>query len=413
MAEIVHFVKMDSTDRTTVSTTPVEITQYTVNFTDLTAAGFAAGDDVIILVATKLLNLSPNQSFLFQVGHGSTYASRTDEGDSLSDEESENDLGKDVGHQYHWMDRQTSLPDGENWFFSLSTTNAGQAASTKDFSVVFLKLGDLGANDFGYDEVTHSGDAPTIYGTTGASFTTGAAGDWLLFAMTRWITDSTSTAFFTAIQADGVDVSELEAEGEDLTDEPIRGTVAYRAGLGSGVVNRVRFRVGDAATHDCVRTKIFGLRLDAFEDHDGVQTTNLITHSVLDTFQEFAGFGAYSKVSTGNIIALALPLHTANESFRKQPYGQIQLGGVDWDIADRNDRAVFSHRITGHYGPFLFGYASEASGTLDWDFDIAERNDVSPTYDCDEQVAAVFSLELAAAPPPSAKTIVTHMAPFT
>ncbi len=46
---LVHLVKEDYTERTTTSTTEIEVTQHTIAWADLTAAGFAAGDEVIII----------------------------------------------------------------------------------------------------------------------------------------------------------------------------------------------------------------------------------------------------------------------------------------------------------------------------------------------------------------------------
>ena len=65
MSALTHFVKTDITQRTTASLTAVELTDYTVTWADLTAAGFAAGDDVLIRVACKVGNGNANIQFEF------------------------------------------------------------------------------------------------------------------------------------------------------------------------------------------------------------------------------------------------------------------------------------------------------------------------------------------------------------
>jgi hypothetical protein len=189
------------------------------------------------------------------------------------------------------------------------------------------------------------------------------------------------------------DVSEWQVEGEQTGNEVCHGTMAYRSGLGVSTTVRTRYRADTATTHDAVATKIFGLRLDAFEDHFGVQATDTITHSVLNTFQEYAGDGALTATRTGIWFAMGLPLHVTNERF-KHPQGRIQLDGVDFGT---HTHAVVDNGSASQIGPIDVHVASVTSGTRDWDFDVREVNDIAPTYDCDEQIAAAFSAELAAA----------------
>jgi hypothetical protein len=322
MTELVHFVKQDNTERSSVSTSAAEVSNYTVAWSDLTTAGFAASDDVVMLVCIKNRNDGANNNTSFQVGLGTTYAGRVDVADSKNIQEPISNT-TDRGHQYLWMDRRT-LVVNENIYFSL-WTDAGTAYADEFFLAVF-KIGGtsgLGTNDFGYAEATHSGNAASTYGTGGASFSTPASGDWFLIAMSRWLIDSTSSDWLMAISAGGSDYSEIQSEGEDLANEICSGTLAYRAGLGSSQTCRVRYRTDDGTTHDCDATKIFGIRLDAFQDHWGAHTTNTITHTMTGTYQEFAGNGSYSKGTTGNVLAMALPIHTFNET-AKRPRGRIQ-----------------------------------------------------------------------------------------
>lgn len=396
MAEITHFVKTDFTHRVNTDTSAVEESNYTITYENLTGAGFAAGDDVIIIVGVVHGTGHANVNMHFQVGFGTTYAGRTDDASSYQGMEGVTTTAS-TGQQYLWFDRRT-LVDGEDIYFSRWSGNGSFEARSDGFFCIVLGLDDLTANDFGYADNTPSGDAPTSYDTSGASFSTPAAGDWLIFTCGHWLIDSTSADAFMAISAGGTDYSEYQMEGEDSADEWCFGTMAYRASLGSGQTVQARYRT-DSASHDCDRTAVFGLRLDAFEDHDGAHNTSTITHSVLNTYQEFAGFGSYVKSSTGNLIAIGLPIHTINTLAVQFPYGQIQLAGSDWPSSNDQEERNGANGAEDQRGNVVFGYASVSSGTHDWDFDIAESNSVSPTFNCDEQIAAVFSLELGGAGP--------------
>lgn len=397
MPELTHFAKLDSTERQQTGTTPAEETNYTVSWANLTGAGFSAGDDVLVLVFAKLRTNNNGSYVRFQVGFGTTYAGRADEADSYESYEPSG-VAAHTMYQYMWFDRRT-LVTNENIYFSLWRGAAvGTLAAADEFVCLVLKLSELASTDWGYAEAAHSGNAPTTYNTSGASFTTGAAGDWLLLGFTHWLIDSVTADYLVALSADGVDYAEAKSEGEDVENEINWGTAAYRASLGSGKTCRVRYRTDTAHSHDASATKIFGLRLDAFANHWGAHTTNTITHTVLDTYQEFAGNGAFDISATGKVLALGFPIHNPLETTHF-PYGRIQLANSDFDATDRNRSAVRDNGVDMRTIPMLIGYGTVSAGSTDWDFDCAEDQDVSSgTFDtCVEQIAAVFTLMLASA----------------
>ena len=164
MANLTHFVKADTTERTSTNTSAEELTDYTIAWSDLTGAGFAASDDVLILVAVKTWNSSANNNTYFAVGFGTTFAGRSEEADSVQRAEP---IGTANGDQYLWFDRRT-LVNNENIYFRGQTT-AG-TASYNEFVCLVLKLGQLSSNDFIYAETSPSGDAPNT-ATDGASAT--------------------------------------------------------------------------------------------------------------------------------------------------------------------------------------------------------------------------------------------------
>ena len=342
MAAIIHFVKTDITQRTTSSTTAVELTNYTIAWTDLTAAGFAAGDDVLVRVACKVGNGNANGNSDFTVGFGTTFAGRTDDTSSHWQVEP---VGGGAALQYQWFDRKTLVVNENVYFSGLSPT--ASAAQYDELVVWVIKLGDLTSNDFLYAENAPGTATPTTYDTSGAGATVPATGDWLLFASARFDCVTVSSDVMLAIHDGTTDQSEVRSEGEDATDFHVYGTLAYRAGLAASTTVRVRHRAETASNWNTTHTRIFGLRLDAFEDHDGVHTTNTVTNSVLDAYSEFAGFPAYSKTSTGPFAVVGWPIHNngaATPDAACRPYGRIQINGSDWPVANANRKAVLGQR---------------------------------------------------------------------
>lgn len=382
-----HFAKLDGTTRTTTSTTGAELTNYTITWANLTAAGFVAGDNALIIIGVKQWGSSATGNYSFAVGFGTTFAGRSEDTTSVQRAEAP---GTAAGDQYLWVKRRALVANQNIYFRGQATTGT---ASYDEFVCLILNYDDIGANDKLYAEATHSGNAPTSYDTSGAGAATPAAGDWWIVASSKWLVDGTAEDMFLAINDGTADIAEVSSESEDTADERVIGTMAYKAALGSGVTVRARYReAGATAPPDINATAIFGLRLDAFSDHWGQHTTNTITHSVIDTYQEFAGNGAYVLNNTGPFVIFGRPIHSTTEG-TKRPYGRIQINNVDWLTATTNRSSVMDNGAAQRIAPLLFGYnATQAAATLDIDLDTAEDTDVSPTYTCVEQVAVAFSL---------------------
>ena len=249
MAILTHYVKTDITQRTTASLTAVELTNYTVAWTDLTAAGFAAGDDVLILIACKIGSSNANFNSSFWVGFGTTYAGRTD--DTSAHGQLEPSAGS-VAAQYQWFGRKT-LVVNENIYFS-GRTNGG-SAQYDELVVWVIKLGDLSSSDFLYAENAPGTATPTAYDTSGAGATVPATGDWLLWSSIRFDVVAVTVDMITAIHDGTTDLSEIRSESEDLADFHVIGTLAYVAGLTSGTTVRARHRQEAASSFDTTHTR--------------------------------------------------------------------------------------------------------------------------------------------------------------
>ena len=137
MADITNYNKTDVTARTTTATSSTEVTQYTVNWTDLTGAGFAASDDVIMIVKLHLSNNDAATNSVVELRKGTTFAGASTLVTMRS--ESASATAAEGAREQMWMDRITSLTANENFYIGLNTITAN-TASTNDFSILFLKL---------------------------------------------------------------------------------------------------------------------------------------------------------------------------------------------------------------------------------------------------------------------------------
>lgn len=393
MSALVHFCKTDSTLRTSLVQAYVEETNYTISWSNLTNAGFEAGDNAVIIVAVKTWTDNTNTTVNgFAVGFGTTYAGRTDDSTSVQIMESPSTTN---GPQYMWMIKR-ALVVNENIYFSKHAYSTSQTASWQEFVCLVINYDDMASGDKLYATATHSGNAPTSYNTNGAGAATGNAGDWLIFATSSWLVDGSSEDMILAINDGSSDLAEVSSESEWSGEQRNIGTVLYAPSLGGSVTVRTRYKeAGATSPPDCVSTRIFGIRLDQFASHSGARTTNTITHSALDTYQEFATNNSYALAESGAFVVLGWPIHSTNE-LSKQPYGRIQFDGSDWPAANTNRKAVQDNGAAHRIAPFLFGYASnQGAATYDIDLDIAEDGDISPNYSCVEQIYAAFTFTLA------------------
>lgn len=397
MSAITRLAKSDTTSRTQTSATLTEVPSWSVTWSDLTTAGFVNGDVVVVLCRITIGGSAVNATLRGQMQHGTSL----DSGGAGKVVESEwtiepEDTSSIRGHHHAFVSKIT-LVTNQGFYFGIAGDGTNDSRNN-DFSILILKLGDLPADAWRFAEQTHSGDAPTAYDTSGASVTVpglASGNDWLLFANSSWLIDSTTADILMALSWSGTDYGEVHEEGEDVAEIRSYLTSRYVTGVTGDTTLRARYRVDTSTTHDCVRTAVFALRLSAFRDHDGVQATTVITHSVLDTYQECAGLPTYVH-GGGDLIVVAQSRTAAVGEATKSMYGQLQIGGVDMIAGLGRNGGAKPHGTLDQLPWTYLGMSTVSTGTLDIDMDIAEDSDISPTYDADYHVLAVFSAELAA-----------------
>jgi len=398
LAALVHFGRRDATQRTTTSSSAVEVTQHTVAWSDLTGAGFANGDEVLILVRAAMNIDNANGLLTYAAGRGTTFAGRTQWADSVSTIEGQSTTAT-RGHHYGWLHKHT-LVTNENIYLALTAVGGTNTARVTDYSIIILKLTGLGADDYKYTETADSGDAPTSYDTGGASVTLpgSANSDWLVLSTAHWLIDSTTADLLQAIDDNGADFAEVEWEGEDVAEERTILLSRFIASVAADRVIRARYRVDTATTHDVDMSKVFALRLNAFVDHSGVQSTATITHTATATYQEAATIASHPVTATGDHFIFAESVSDSYGEATKNPFSRIQVAGADWPEAGMGDGGgAYGHGAADKHAVCQFGIASLTAGTTDVDWDLQEAVDVTPNYSHSYHTLVAFSMELVAA----------------
>ena len=181
MANITNLQKPDAAERTTTSASLVEITQRTIAWAALTTAGFAASDDVFIILTFGLDSNSSTNRAICNFGHGTTFAGRTDFF-PVSPEVEAQDVDALVGGRHLGWVIDHTLVVNELFYFSLAIPAASTARSA-NFNVTIIKKGDLAAGDWRYSQVANAIALDGTYATgRDAQITLPAAGgdDWLI-----------------------------------------------------------------------------------------------------------------------------------------------------------------------------------------------------------------------------------------
>lgn len=297
----------------TTSITAVEHFPATVTWGELVAAGFQAGDDVLIQVSGVLGSTNVSGIARCQVGFGTDFAGRTSDAKSLNSiEVAVNQTSIPNGHTFFWMVRRT-LVANENIYLA-KWSNSESYTCYVEATVQVIRLGDIASNNFVYAAATHTGNAPTAYGTTGASITLPQAGDWIIWGEGYWLDDSTTANATQSLLVGATSYSEVQRQGENVENSWSLGSVYYGT-IAASTVCRVQFKVGTASTHDCTESKIFALRLDQFAFHRGSYSTTPTTMAAASTeYTVYTNSTAYDLLYAMPVQLVSAPIFTVTDA---------------------------------------------------------------------------------------------------
>lgn len=381
---LIYATVADYTQRTVTAASWTEVTQYTLSWSALQAAGFAASDDVIIIAKANVGGSNAaSLSGQMRASRGTTFAGATAWADSLAAHQPANG-GAAFGHSWQWVKKHT-LVSSENIYFGLQSVGA-DTARADDFVVFVFKLGGtggLGPDDYAYAETTPAGDAGTSY-TDGASVTLPGRKEssWAIFGSAHWLSDSATASVLQKIVVGSDSYSEVQYQGINTGEEFAVGNLAVVHYAGSDTTAKIQYRSDTASTHDCNRTAIFALRLDAFEAWtlDDNNLTN--TLSALDTYVGIctAGVSLPNQSQTSTMLFFGAAVATIGEN-TKALYGRFRDNGSNEWPATGNDRASYMGNGAGDkIGPWWMGSKASLTGSYDLYLEAAEDSDVTPSY---------------------------------
>ena len=403
MAALKHFFKSDVTERSTTSTGDNEVSNYTVTWADLTGAGFANGDDVIVLIKFNYGGNSAATNMTARFKQGSTFAGAANL-TQLYRVEPDNATSGLGAREFLFLDRVT-LATNDNFYLGIGTTSI-EAARIEDWCFVILKLGDLAADDFRYAEA--GSNAVTASPQDGASVTlpSGGGDDWLVFGAVDWDVDSTTNDHRLRLSLNGATSMEAQLEGEDAAEILGIGAIGYYPAAASSAVCKLTYDATSgtsAGTH--LRSAIFALRMEAFADHAGNQDADAVAMGgVVDTYVE-TNTVSLSLSAAGPVAFFASTIADITDT-NHEPYHRVQVDGADI-VSGLGRRGHAAYIGTDQLPLSSFGIASMSSGTRVIDVDSAEDR-TATAYNFDEHALVVFSLELAGGEPPGG-TILPQM----
>jgi len=396
MADITFLNHTDATVRThTGDTTDTEMTDFTVSWSDMTTAGFANGDDVIVIMRINFSGDSGTNRFGCRYKVGSTFGGASALAEMIC-ELNRNSVTANGSKEFMYVDRLT-LTTNDNIYTSLQNQNSGSnTISGKDFSCLILKLDDLAADDFRYAEDTSSGDAPTT-DTDGASVTLPASGgdDWLIVASIDWLVDSITIDSYHHLSLDSVVQQSLVFRGVDTADKLITGLVGYEDAAANSSVCKVVYSNNTSGTNDYTRSAIFALRLQAFTDSIGVYDEVVTSASSTANLFVETQTASLSLTTTGEICYFSQTGVEMNTALNSAPRHRVQADGTD---------IITGFTTYGHnaeepedvYGLSSFGTKSLTSGTIVIDTDCTNSlPNLLPDFQSHTLVA--FSMDLAGA----------------
>jgi hypothetical protein len=407
MVELTHYNKSLATFVSTANTTMTQAVAFTVNWSDLTTAGFAADDVVHIIWNWTAGAEDTTLHTIFDLASGASFGARTSIRPTDFRVECMDANESIGGVKCGWVEVGWTLVANDNFYIAqrLSSFTASPDASwLDDFSVTFIKEADLASGDVR----TAEHDTPIAVDTDfangrGAQVTLPASptgDDWLIIACGDWDLNGTTVGIKQRINVDGVATyMETQREPEsDLEQIPLMTVGVVSAAAASQTVTLEAAEQTAAGPNTIDASRILALRLQAFESHAFSRGTS--TTAMSNTTQVFVQAATISLVldTTGPVfvIAEAIADQTSGTNVTADPYIRIQDGGTDiiTDLGRATDHFRDDDDRTGVTGHLV---ADMTAATRTIDLDMARREAADINHQITDYCLVAFSMELAGA----------------
>lgn len=381
-----HVVKMKGTNENVTSTSGAELTEVTISWSELVAAGFSAGDNIAIIGGASISGNTNTNYGRAHIRVGSTFAGATELPGTLYDVE-HGSTNNTAGQPYLAIDDYQLATDDNIYIAAWVNTGTGYF---KDQYLIVMNRDDLGSGNYKYAESTPSSDASTSY-TDGASVTL-PAGDWWIIGMTQWLDDSATADILTRFDLGGTAYNEHRNEGEDTANTMNQPLMGYFASVAADTVAKIQYRADTSTTHDCIYTKIMAIRLSAFAAHDGQNTSDDITTTDTNLYTDFASCDLTIDEESP-VLALGWPVHTPLSGICSIN-GRVLRDATLFSTIGNNDCRPNSTDSTCRVGMPIFGYnATQAAGTYTFTYQFQESLDKTNQHVW-QQVAVAFTFRL-------------------
>lgn len=307
-----------------------------------------------------------------------------------------------TGHPFGWIGTVTTAASPNS--YQIQCKSDGTVSSKISASyLMMLKLDDLSTSDYKYAADDTGDTSLTTSIEDGVSVSLGA-GDWLIFAFGRFDSNSTSDDVILQIDIDGTTYGKSVYEMEDTAENHCRLT-STAINVASSSTAKVQYGTAAGTSPDLLSTRIFALRLDAFEDHAfTANTTSLDITSQGTDFTTATLTHTSSTSATRDWAVVAQATHDVGNDQTQlmtaidQGGSQI-IGGTSSSLATNVASATISHGSTDEVANLLFGEETSHPDATDLDFDLVVMDYDSPgNGDIIESMVAAFTWEMAAVP---------------
>lgn len=400
MAQITNFHRQVAAEQASTSITLVEVSNYTILFTELQTAGFAAGDVVLCIWTFCAGGNQTSNDGIYNIGWGTTFAAALDLFPVHLQVEDMDATTLNGGVHMGWVDQRT-LVVNENLYYAQAMLASG-IAQTSNFSCLIIKQSDLGVDDFRYDANVSAIAVDTNF-TTGrdaqVTLPASGGGDWVILACGDWDLASVTINIEQRINVDGVATQMLSSrEAEENTEQLAIMSVGFVASAAASQTVTFEGREAADSTNVLDRSRILALRLGAFESSQFSHTgsggaTELST--TLDAFTQIATI-SLSLTTTGPVVVMGQTIVDESTSpFDSDPYLRLQENNVDI-VANMGRGTDHTRDLKDIIGVNTMVSASMNSGTRTIDMDVARDETAAASTNAVAWTLVAFSLELAA-----------------
>lgn len=314
------------------------------------------------------------------------------------------------GNHYFHFSKETMVtvaggwPRGDDMQAQIRNDDGVLSVSCGQVEQVAIELDDLDSGDYAYNEDTTGLFAldNTAWDASAAVTIGDGTSDYAIYACAHIAVNSTSASIRMKVTIDGTDIGAqyMELEGEDTAEEYWIGFMVTSDAVASSVTAQIEFQTdsGTSGAHDVIESRIFALRLNAFEDYftdydasDDDLTladTTYLTHTVAHTTDHAVSGGdakwlvsANARISAMgvNTHAVAGELRETTTAFAGDIFNHYTQNGT-------NDRQVI--------GPF-YG-TIDLSDATSYSFRQYHEDEVDSGTDVDEKWMFGFSTVFAA-----------------